>query len=66
MAITQSVTCDVCGKQKGEVNHWYLSSVDGGTLHLDKWDDDSAAAAGNHLCGQDCVVKAVNKWMQSA
>lgn len=57
--------CDGCGKQKQSVNHWYLLSVDGG-LHLDKWVEDSASAADKHLCGAECVTKAVSEWMQGA
>lgn len=57
-------TCDICGKHKQAVNHWYLSaSVVGFTLQ--RWSDEIADCEGiKHYCGQECSLKATAKWMQ--
>lgn len=63
MAIAQAVTCDACGKQKGEVNHWFYL-LPASNFHLSVWDAGADALGAQHLCGAECVIKAVNKWMQ--
>lgn len=64
MAKTEIFTCDVCGRQKGEVNHWYMLSIMGGEFILSAWDADKKHAH-KHLCGQECVIKAVNEYLSS-
>lgn len=65
MAITQAITCDVCGKVKGEVNHWYTAEIYGkSSIYVRTWSEKSVEGADQHLCGQECVIQAVNKWMQ--
>lgn len=59
-----SIICDVCGKHKGSVNHWWLAWTDGGTFEVESFRQTDADTIPQHLCGQDCVIKAVNKWMQ--
>ena len=64
MAITETVTCDVCGKQKGQVNHWWMYAFGGyQRMEIKPW-NDSSADAWKHACGQGCVMKAVNEFMQ--
>lgn len=63
MAIAQAVTCDVCGKLKGEVNCWWLQTRAKAFFEVMPWNDETYATS-DHLCGQECVVKALNKFMQ--
>lgn len=68
MAITETVTCDVCGKQKGSVNHWWMFTVcrtnpDLPELDIAPWNEDYSEQF-DHACGQECLIKAVNEWMQ--
>jgi len=63
MAIATKVTCDVCGKEKQAVNHWWLRTKSTSFFELVPWYDDDAATKG-HLCGQECAIKALSEWMQ--
>ena len=62
MAITQAITCDQCGKVKGDVNHWWLYSFSG-AFTAEPWGDK--AEIFKHACGQECLTKALNEFMQS-
>lgn len=68
MACGEKVTCDVCGIQKGEANHWimWLETQEGPgpgevtfkpwTEHYQKW---------NHVCGESCAGKLLTKVVAS-
>lgn len=69
--IAQQITCTVCGKKKGDVNHWWLFSV----MHVladeeylgfeaKPWIEKDIEWM-QHACGQECLTKAMNKWMQT-
>jgi len=64
--LNQIFTCDVCGKQKGTVNHWWMyDDSDSGCTSIEIMPWISAEADRfKHACGQDCITQAVNKWMQ--
>jgi hypothetical protein len=57
--------CDECKVTKGVSNHWWLAWIDSsGGLHASFWDQAIAAESDKrHLCGQECVHKAVDRWM---
>jgi hypothetical protein len=60
--IKQTITCDMCGLEKGEVNHWYMydQSV---YMALYPWDDDKRDWPSlKHICGQECAHKALDKF----
>jgi hypothetical protein len=69
-----SFTCDICGKTKGEANHWWMLS------HADCLCDEddqvpqrfsvmpwSASQSRNpemrHLCGKGCAMQALERFM---
>jgi len=66
MAKRTVYTCNVCGKDKLKTNHWwiaYVSSAPG--FMLSPWSDSLAENEEvKTLCGQECLIKAVNEWMQ--
>ncbi len=68
-------TCDICGKHKGEANHWWMASFGSGAetqsaspgdnrFTLRRW---SRAESQNedmyHLCGQRCALQATERFM---
>jgi hypothetical protein len=69
-----SFTCDICGKKKGEANHWWMVMLGdvpcydegqpGQRFTLLPW---NAAECRNsemyHLCGQGCAMKAMERFM---
>ena len=65
MAITTVITCDECGKQKGEVNHWFSGYKEGNCYFgITKRIVDDDESTRTHLCGRECLMKAINKWLE--
>lgn len=70
MAIQSIVLCDVCRKQKGEVNHWYL-------IDLEDIDNERILTVGEHkdipvdersstvkdVCGAECAMKIIQRYL---
>lgn len=71
MAVTEQFSCDVCGKQKQVANHWWVGTITEIGKHksftIYPWPCGSKEVAPgkevNHLCGQECVIKAISGWM---
>ena len=71
---TETFNCDICGKQKGAVDHWWLAwnepfsphaqAPERQMLKIYPWENllahDSTA---KHLCGQACLQKLVDRWL---
>lgn len=58
--IAEPYTCDVCGVQKKESNHWFLARIDysGRCARVIPWSAVGAAAAEVvHLCGSGCAQR---------
>jgi hypothetical protein len=69
-----SFTCDICGKTKGEANHWWMLSYADCACDEDDqvpqrfsvipW---SASQSRNpemrHLCGKGCAMQALERFM---
>jgi hypothetical protein len=69
----QSYACDECGTQKRQTNHWWLlwvgvcRSGPPDAFYLIPWDEKKAATDDHeHLCGQECVGRALAKWLGQA
>jgi hypothetical protein len=69
-----SFTCDVCGKTKGEANHWWmLSHADCACDEEDQvpqrfsvtpWSaEQSRNPEMRHLCGKGCAMQALERFM---
>lgn len=69
-----SFTCDVCGKTKGEANHWWmLSHADCACDEDDQvpqrfsimpWSmEQSRNPEMRHLCGKGCAMQALERFM---
>jgi hypothetical protein len=75
MSWTETFHCEICGKQKGNVDHWWLAwtenyrpPYDGAPikpiLKIYPWENMSAHDAEvKHLCGQSCLQTLVARWM---
>lgn len=74
----EKITCDVCGIQKGEANHWMLwrpevplagPQGEVGGIHFAPWHKDLYHVY-NHLCGEACasrlLAKSVDEWREMA
>ena len=71
-------TCGICGKSKGEANHWWMAALgavpcfeeNGSTdtrqqrFTLMRWSRaDSQTPDMYHLCGQGCAMQAMERFM---
>ncbi len=70
-------TCDICGKSKGEANHWWMAALgqvpcfeeDGKDpreqrFTLMRWSrTESQNPDMYHLCGQGCALQAMERFM---
>jgi hypothetical protein len=76
MAWTETFNCDICGKQKGTVDHWWLAWTEPHRPHAEAaerqmfkiypWENMMAHdATVKHLCGQACLQKLVDRWLNS-
>jgi hypothetical protein len=76
MTWTESFSCNVCGKRKGEVDHWWLAWVDQiqpsdeeefkPKLQIMPWSELMARSIEVvHLCGAGCALKEAERWMTS-
>lgn len=69
MAIQTVIICDVCGKGKGETNHWFgyeLSKSAGSRIQFVPMaliQEDDLPAWG-HLCGLECLHKRLGQWAE--
>jgi hypothetical protein len=69
-----SFTCDICGKRKGDANHWWMVMLgdvpcyeEGSPNHrfsLMPWNPaESQNSELFHLCGQGCALQAMERFM---
>jgi hypothetical protein len=62
--IRQSISCDVCGTEKKQSNHWFVAHEQAGELRLSGWSSRYRSRAGSkHLCGHTCLHKLVDDFM---
>jgi hypothetical protein len=77
MTWTETFHCEICGKQKGSVDHWWLvwadkyrppyqDATEHPILKIYPWETMSAHDADvKHLCGQACLQTLVARWMNA-
>lgn len=62
--IRQAISCDICGTEKKQTNHWFVARESGGELHIGGWGSRNRNRPGSkHLCGQTCLHKLVDEFM---
>ena len=65
--IRQAISCDLCGNEKRQTNHWFVAYEQNGELRLAGWNSRNRLRAGTkHLCGQTCLHKLVDDFMARA
>lgn len=61
------VTCDYCGRQKRDVNHFFkVTSGAGGSLLFARAEDFLVLERDLNVkdaCGFECAIKALSEWM---
>lgn len=62
--IRQAISCDICGAEKKQTNHWFVAYEQGGELRVSGWNSRNRLRPGSkHLCGQTCLHKLVDDFM---
>jgi hypothetical protein len=62
--IRQAISCDICGTEKKQTNHWFVAHDQGGELRVSGWNTRNRLRPGSkHLCGQTCLHKLVDEFM---
>jgi len=65
--IRQAISCDICGTEKKQTNHWFVAYDQGGELRVSGWNSRNRLRPGSkHLCGQTCLHKLVDEFMARA
>ncbi len=62
--IRQAISCDICGTEKRQTNHWFVAYEQAGELRISGWKSRHRLRAdAKHLCGQTCLHKLVDEYM---
>jgi hypothetical protein len=65
--IRQAISCDICGTEKKQTNHWFVAYSQGGELRVSAWNSrNRMRPESKHLCGQTCLHKLVDEFMARA
>jgi hypothetical protein len=64
--IRQIVSCDICGEEKEQTNHWFVAYDQGGEFRISGLTPtNSQDVAAKHLCGESCVHKLLDEFLTS-
>lgn len=62
--IRQAISCDICGTEMLNANHWFVAYDCGPELRISAWDPrNRLRASARHLCGHKCLHKLVDDYM---
>ena len=62
--IRQASSCDICGAEKRQTNHWFVAYEHSGELRVSEWASRHRLRPGSkHLCGQTCLHKLVDEFV---
>ena len=62
--IRQAISCDICGTEKRQANHWFVAYEQSGELRISGWNSPYLSCAGTkHLCGETCLHKLISKFL---
>ncbi len=62
--IRQVITCDICGTQKRETNHWFVAYEESGELRISGWNSlHLLSPEAKHLCGETCAHKLISHFL---
>jgi hypothetical protein len=62
--IRLAISCDICGAEKKQTNHWFVAYESAEELRIGGWNSRYCKRPGSrHLCGQTCLHKLVDEFM---
>jgi len=64
--IRQAISCDLCGAEKKQTNHWFVAYNHGGELRVCGFNPRTRLRVGSkHLCGQACLHKLIAEFIST-
>ncbi len=64
LVIRLAISCDICGTEKKQTNHWFVAYEHAGELRIGGWNSRYCKRPGSrHLCGQTCLHKLMDEFM---
>ena len=54
--IRQVISCDICKKEKSEVNHWFAAWIDKGIFKSSPFNLKNIPKKAIHVCGANCAT----------
>jgi hypothetical protein len=65
--IRQAISCEICGAQRRETNHWFIAYEQSGELRVSDWNSQRLLSPGTkHLCGENCLHKLLDEFLASS
>jgi hypothetical protein len=62
--IRQAISCDICGREMQNPNHWFVVYDRGPEFRMTRWNTRTRLRPeARHLCGQTCLHKLVDDFM---
>ncbi len=62
--IRRVITCDICGTQKQQTNHWFIACEQSGELRIGGWNSRYLQGPETkHLCGETCAHKLTSQFL---
>jgi hypothetical protein len=62
--IRQAISCDICGTEKRQTNHWFVAYEQAGELRVSGWTSRHRLRTDSkHLCGQTCLHKLIDEFV---
>ena len=62
--IRQAISCDICGVDMQQTNHWFIARQQGDELRITAWNTRIRSRVGAlHLCGQTCLHKLLDEFL---
>lgn len=63
MAKLFTFKCDVCGKVKGETNHWFVLLLMPRKIEVLQFEENWSKPGATHVCGSGCAMKRISERM---
>lgn len=69
MTIAKRYTCDQCGAERKETNHWFVVLVQPLALNVRLWEKAPRQVMNHkeakHICGRECLCVLVSQWTEA-
>ena len=65
--IRKAISCDICGTEMLNANHWFAARESGSELRITAWNGHNQVRGScRHLCGHKCLHRLLDDFMARA